>query len=50
MGSVDGGTYRTIRKLEPNAAVLEGMPIEMTTAERSAADQVSAWLKKLNLD
>ena len=50
MGSGDGGTYRTIRKLEPNATVLEGLPIEMTTAERGAADQISAWLKKLNLD
>ena len=50
MGSGDGGTYRTIRKLEPNATVLKGLPIEMTSAERGPADQVSAWLKKLNLN
>ena len=50
MGSGDGGTYRTIRKLEPNATVLEGLPVEMTAAERGVADQVSSWLKKLNLD
>ena len=50
MGSGDGGTYRTIRKLEPGATVLEGLPIEMTNAERGAADRVSAWLKKLDLD
>ena len=49
MGSGDGGTYRTIRKLEPDATVLEGLPVEMTAAERGAADQVSRWLKKLNL-
>ena len=49
MGSGDGGTYRTIRKLEPDATVLEGLPVEMTAAERGAADQVSRCLKKLNL-
>ena len=50
MGSGDGGTYRTIRKLEPNATVQDGLPVEMAAAERGAADQISAWLKKLNLD
>ena len=49
MGSGDGGTYRTIRKLEPDATVLEGLPVEMTSAERGAAEQIKAWLKKLNV-
>lgn len=29
MGSGDGGTYQTIRKLVPKASVLEGLPVEM---------------------
>lgn len=29
MGSGDGGTYQTIRKLAPKASVLEGLPVEM---------------------
>jgi len=45
MGSGDGGTYRTIRKLEPDATVLEGLPVEMTAAERGATEQVKKWLK-----
>ena len=49
MGSGDGGTYRTIRKLEPNATVLEGLPVEMTQAEKSPEPAVSAWLKKLGM-
>ena len=38
-------TYRTIRKLEPDATVLEGLPVEMTAAERGATEQVKKWLK-----
>ena len=49
MGSGDGGTYRTIRKLEPGAAVMEGLPVEMTAAERGASEQVSRWQRKLNI-
>lgn len=48
MGSEDGGTYDTIRKLEPNAAVLEGLPVEMRDAEKGCAEAVRAWLNGLN--
>jgi len=38
MGSSDGGTYDTIRELEPNATVvMNGLPVEMKTAEAGAA-------------
>ena len=49
MGSGDGGTYQTIRELEPKAIVLPGLPIEMSDAERGNADAVSNWLKTLGL-
>ena len=49
MGSGDGGTYKTVKRLALNANVLEGLPVEMTAAEKGAPDQVSAWLKKLKL-
>lgn len=49
MGSGDGGTYQTIRKLEPNARVLAGLPVEMRDAERSAEAAVRRWLNGLNL-
>ena len=49
MGSGDGGTYKTIRELEPGATVLEGLPVEMTDAEKGAADAVTKWLKALNI-
>ena len=48
MGSGDGGTYQTIRQLEPNARVLEGLPVEMRDAERGASAAVARWLKKLS--
>ena len=47
MGSKDGGTYRTIRELEPNATVLEGLPVEMKEAEGSASGKVSRWLESV---
>ncbi len=47
MGSRDGGTYKTIQKLEPNAKVLRGLPVEMGTAESSSALAVSKWLNSL---
>ena len=49
MGSGDGGTYRTIQKLEPNAAVLEGLPVEMTAAERGDPERISVWLKRIDM-
>ena len=47
MGSRDGGTYRTIRELEPNATVLDGLPMEMSEAERGDPKKIAAWLKKI---
>ena len=48
MGSGDGGTYDTIRKLEPKAKVLTGLPVEMRDAENSPAKAVEKWLKSLS--
>ena len=45
MGSGDGGTYKTIKRLEPNAIVLDGLPVEMTHAERGDAEHIAKWLK-----
>ena len=50
MGSSDGGTYRTIAELEPNATVLKGLPVEMSNAERGCADKVEKWLKTININ
>lgn len=47
MGSGDGGTYRTIAALEPNATILKGLPVEMSEAERGCKDKVSKWLNEL---
>ena len=43
MGSGDGGTYDTIRKLEPKAKVLTGLPVEMRDAENGPAKAVERW-------
>ena len=50
MGSRDGGTYETIKKLAPGARVLEGLPVEMSSAERGPAKAVEKWLKSLKND
>lgn len=47
MGSGDGGTYDTIRKLEPNAIVLTGLPVEMRETENGPREAVRKWLKSL---
>ena len=49
MGSRDGGTYKTIRQLEPKARVLEGLPVEMSVVEGDISGQVESWLKSLDL-
>ena len=49
MGSGDGGIYKTIRELEPNATVLEGLPVEMKAAERGCEVAVSRWLAKMGI-
>lgn len=47
MGSGDGGTYKTIKRLAPNATVLEGLPVEMPQAERGDTEQITKWLKAI---
>ena len=47
MGSGDGGTYETIRELEPKATVVNGLPVEMRDAKNGPAAAVSKWLKSL---
>ncbi|MBQ9060835.1 MAG: NAD(P)H-dependent oxidoreductase [Firmicutes bacterium] len=47
MGSGDGGTYETIRQLEPKARVLTGLPVEMRDAEKGPAKAVKSWLRSL---
>lgn len=49
MGSGDGGTYKTIRELEPNATVLEGLPVEMKAAEKGCEATVGRWLAKVGI-
>ncbi|MBQ9158552.1 MAG: NAD(P)H-dependent oxidoreductase [Erysipelotrichaceae bacterium] len=49
MGSGDGGTYKTIRELEPDARVLQGLPLEMNTAEGDVSLEVRHWLESLDL-
>lgn len=44
MGSRNGGTYNTIKELEPKAKVLEGLPIEMQDAESGPEEAVKRWL------
>lgn len=50
MGSSDGGTYSTIKELEPNANVMTGLPLEMKDAERGNPKAIAKWLEKLQLD
>ena len=47
MGSGDGGTYRTIRELAPKATVLEGLPMEMSDAERGNPQKKEKWLSNI---
>lgn len=47
MGSEDGGTYDTIRQLEPNATVRTGLPVEMREAEKGPKSAVERWLSSV---
>ena len=47
MGSGDGGTYATIKKLAPAASVLKGLPVEMSDAEHGIPEQIAGWLKSI---
>ena len=49
MGSGDGGTYKTLKKLAKGAKVLPGLPVEMTDAEKGASQAVRNWLGSLKL-
>ena len=46
-GSRDGGTFREIRELEPNATVLDGLAIAGERADRAQKD-VNEWLAGLS--
>lgn len=49
-GSSDGGTYDLIRELEPDAEVLEGIPIRGNDAGSDDAEkEIEQWLKGLGL-
>lgn len=48
MGSRDGGTYRTIAELEPQATVLPGLPVEMGAAEKGEPEVIADWLKSID--
>lgn len=50
-GSSDGGTYRDIGELEPNATVLDGLAIRGgETGNEDAKAAVSSWLEGLDLE
>ena len=46
-GSRDGGTFREIRELEPNATVLDGLAVAGERADRAQKD-VNEWLAGLS--
>ena len=46
-GSGDGGTYETIKGFEPNATVLEGLPVEGNDMDKNQTSVVVNWLEKI---
>lgn len=46
-GSGDGGTYEYIAEQEPNATMLEGLPIRGGNMEDDQTDKISNWLGEL---
>lgn len=46
-GSGDGGTYKTIAELEPNAKILKGLAIRGFDMEKDQSAVIGAWLKDL---
>lgn len=48
-GSGDGGTYSTIKELEPNAKVLDGLAIRGGDMKSEQTTKVRNWLKGLDL-
>lgn len=47
-GSGNSGTYETIKKFEPNATVLEGLPIRGGDMTSDQSLKVNNWLKELD--
>ena len=47
-GSGEGGTYSTIKKLEPIATVLEGLSIRGVNMEKDQTETIKKWLNKIN--
>ena len=48
-GSGDGGTYDTIKKREPEAMVLDGLPIRGDDTQFDQSEAVLNWLHRLDL-
>lgn len=46
-GSRDSGTYDDIQELEPNATVLEGLPIRGGDMQEDQTQTISEWLNEL---
>ena len=46
-GSGNGGTYEEIKKLEPNAKVLDGLPIRGGDMLNDQTEKIENWLKEL---
>ena len=46
-GSGDGGTYNYIKEQEPNANVLEGLPIRGGNMEQDQTNTISSWIEEL---
>ena len=46
-GSGDGGTYEYIQEQEPNATMLEGLPIRGGNMEEDQTGRISSWLEGL---
>lgn len=49
-GSGEGGTYSTIKQWEPNANVLEGLPIRGGDMNNDQTSKVKNWLKDLGFN
>lgn len=47
-GSSDGGTYETIKELEPNAKVLDGLAISGSSMSNNQTSTIRKWLKSLD--
>ena len=47
-GSGEGGTYSTIKKWEPNATVLGGLPIRGGNLKKDQTETIKKWLNKIN--